>query len=895
MGQLLASIVALFIIGALLDNGVLVSSQLFILGAGSAVLLLVFFLVVASKFSMRQEGTPDGRPIRYAMSRILKNKYMGLLSLFVIISMIGATFVDFSFLSVTQTQWPNPADLGAFVARFGATVVIFSFLFQTFVTDWMIGNYGLKTSLLINPALAILLIVIAGATGLLVTFEAGEQFIWFFIAISAAKLFLDSLKDALDGPTFKLYFLPIESSIRFDVSTKIEGVIMAFASILAGLLLIVMNTFDLNILYVLGVLVPVLALWFYVTGKMHLNYRSTLEDTLAEIETTGGQKRKDAYLEEISADQVRTQENSVYYSLKLMEKLEPGLFETSLKEVSAHVPAKGKLAAFTKLKLALIDEDESRKLAEKAVSEVVTGGGVSLTDPELYDMSKNSDVRKRIAATIYLRDNISDSNVFILLELLRDFSHRVRREALKTARLVKRPETWGMISELLGSQAYGNEAAAVLYAGGDDVLAVIEKVFHKANVSRDALHRVVKIMGRFGTAKSIKYLWDKIDFPDRKIIREILVSLQSAGFHAQGNEETRVLELLDAEIGKAIWNLASISEIKEEEHNKYLITSLNDEILSNYEFIYMYLSLIYDPPSIDLVRQNIESGTSDGITYALELLDVFIAKELRPKLFPLLDDIGTDEKLDKLQIFYPRVSFNELQTLNYIINRDYNMISRWTKACAFHSLTFHAGAKVNQGLLGQLFNPDLMLAEMAAEVINKLDEQLIGRIFDRLPDDRKYYLKNKLRKAGVGEITEKYRMLFDRTLYISKLDCLENQALVHVSQMIDKLQVVKLGDMEELKQSRLQSQNPLIIVESGKIEIEGNGSTFTLHENDLFGSFFLDNLDLRDFKIHAIQDSVVYFLDSSDFLTVLTNYRERAKETLEKIETNDEKYIKVVA
>jgi len=39
--------------------------------------------------------------------------------------------------------------------------------------------------------------------------DQAENFVWFFLAIAASKLFIDALKDALDGPTFKLYFLPL--------------------------------------------------------------------------------------------------------------------------------------------------------------------------------------------------------------------------------------------------------------------------------------------------------------------------------------------------------------------------------------------------------------------------------------------------------------------------------------------------------------------------------------------------------------------------------------------------------------------------------------------------------------------------------------------------------------
>ena len=135
----------------------------------------------------------------------------------------------FSFLNIINVQWETEAEKASFLANFEATVVIFSFLFQTFVTDWIIENYGLKTSLLINPFLALILAGGAVFVGFIMGFAPGPEvnLIWFFLAIAASKLFIDSLKDALDGPSFKLYFLPINPKIKFDVSTKIEGFVTA--------------------------------------------------------------------------------------------------------------------------------------------------------------------------------------------------------------------------------------------------------------------------------------------------------------------------------------------------------------------------------------------------------------------------------------------------------------------------------------------------------------------------------------------------------------------------------------------------------------------------------------------------------------------------------------------
>ena len=339
--------------------------------------------------------------------------------------------------------------------------------------------------------------------------------------------------------------------------------------------------------------------------------------------------------------------------------------------------------------------------------------------------------------------------------------------------------------------------------------------------------------------------------------------------------------------------MAALSELFDTEENKRLITSLNSELKSNFEFIYIYLSLIYEPASIQLVKENIESGTSDGVTYAIELLDIFVDNELKPKLFPLIDDTPVNEKLEKLQIFFPRISFNEIQTLNYIINRDYNMISRWTKACAMNSMLYQSAAKITRGLVGHLFNPDLLLAENAAKVIRNIDKNQLNHFLERLPLDRKYYLRTKFRNVTeVEEQTSKYRLLYDRVCFFLDSDTFNGIPGLLISQIVDHVQVIKTKMGEPLQTDKIIGPNPLIISETGSIELKGKISII-LGEEEVFGGFFLDNESLKDYEIVSVTDSVVYFLDIKHFLSVLTNFKDQAKDTIERIENLDIKRLKI--
>ena len=306
-GQLIASILALFAIGYILDNNIISTPQLYI-GSVVGIVGMIFATFLTNPL-LNKTSSAIKKVKAQSFIKIFGNRYTRWMTLFVITSLIAVTFIDYSFLSVTNIQWETVAEKGAFLAKFEATVVIFSFLFQTFVTDWLIENYGLKVSLIVNPLLAILLAGIALLVGLVMGFtDQAENFVWFFLAVAASKLFIDSLKDALDGPTFKLYFLPIDSDIKFDVTTKVEGVVTAIGGVLAGLILIGMNQFDVELIYVVAGLIPILFAWYFITSRLHTGYKSTLQYTLEKnkniIQSNNQHKEDELPEEQIINDQI---------------------------------------------------------------------------------------------------------------------------------------------------------------------------------------------------------------------------------------------------------------------------------------------------------------------------------------------------------------------------------------------------------------------------------------------------------------------------------------------------------------------------------------------------------------------------------------------------------------
>src|SRR5688572_27896577 len=102
--------------------------------------------------------------------------------------------------------------------------------------------------------------------------------------------------------------------------------------------------------------------------------------------------------------------------------------------------------------------------------------------------------------------------------------------------------------------------------------------------------RIVQIMGRIGTPAALDMIWKKADYPDKRIVRQILYSLRYINYQAKGREIREVVDLLDTEISKAIWNMAALTELPESDHFKFLREAIKEEIEQNLDHIYILLS-----------------------------------------------------------------------------------------------------------------------------------------------------------------------------------------------------------------------------------------------------------------------------------------------------------------
>jgi AAA family ATP:ADP antiporter len=885
-GALIASLISFFSIPFALN--VIEVESLYTVGLISISVFTVLFFVLSSKYAGESWSLKFERQHnqKLTISGFLKNRYVLFLSLFIIAAMVAINFIDYSFLNASTSYFQTNQDqLPKFLAYFEATVVIFSFSFQTFAADKVISDYGLKVSVLVNPILIAIFTVVALVIGLLFGYDsASSSFVIFFIMVAMSKLFIMSVKESLDEPSFKLYLLPIESNIKLDVQTKLEGIITAFATIVAGGLIVMINEFKLtDLIYMTIFAIPIIAVWYFVASRLYGSYRETLQTTLVKNKAKVEQRDEREYtVDKVLEKEVNSSaEDKVVYGLKLMEKLEPALFENAVIKLTESAYPKVRSFATEKIQELGIEKEaiknpEIRNLAKSAQGESEDSDLLSISTDKLMKLSKSLKPADRILAAKLLRKLISQRTIFILLELLRDVNALVRHEALVTARKVKRPETWSVLIELLSSAMYGHDAAAALIEAGEAALPTLETAFHKSGQTDLVMLRIVQIMGRIGGDQALDLLWKKADYPDKRIVKQILYSLRYINYRASGRQAREVTDLLETELGKTLWNLAALNELPETEEFLLLRGALREEIRGNFDHVTMLLSILYDPEAVQLVRENIESGDPNGIAYALELMDLFVEQDLKPKLFPLFDDIPVDQKLEQLQVFFPRENYNPIQVINYILNRDFNMNNRWTKVCAVYASAYIKDFRVSRGLIAQLFNQDKLLQETAAWVIFNKDKTFYRVVSERLPNRDKKFLDSAIENNQLLDgLDDGFFLGIEMVLFLKQLPEFKNINGVLLADLFDKISPLDLTQGEKITFDHRDQNTPIFIVAHGEVKLkDGDNVVTVLKKGNVYGDIFQNGQSLLVTGVEANERSIVFKINLADFYFVMANHHE---------------------
>ncbi|MFN3840837.1 MAG: cyclic nucleotide-binding domain-containing protein [Cyclobacteriaceae bacterium] len=836
-GQLIAAIIASFLIP--FTAFLVPETSDYLMACCISILMMgVLLAIIAAKFKLSENdpGEMDAEVKREtSVRRMFSDRYIMVMSVVLTVSMTAYIFNQFSFQEMVKEQYADQRALTDFMAFFTAAVYGLSLIMQTFVNQKIIGSYGLRTTLFILPIVLAVFSVGSIITGAIFGFHKDSSptgFIYFFLFMAMSRLFNWTLRESLEIPVLKLFFIPLDSRVRFSLQSKVEGLVNESARFIAGLVIFGLSLLSwFEVIHVSIMLAILAGVYFLVVNRLYAGYKNKIRlklesPDLQQDKLEVGFTRITRRLESLLAS---TNNSRAVFSYKLLEKINASqtpVWVNSLirnDDEAVRYYAQVRMNEMKGLSVSdkyviRIDPDKTKSSEKNLLSQselqLILDNDGDITKMRIQRLTRSANASDRQYAAELLLHTSADDSVSFLIELLNDPETKVRNTAIKSAIKKHNFEVINAIIDNMANPIYSNQAMNALVLIGPKTLPALESAFYKSGQSTQLMLRIIQAMGRIGGQRAKDLLWNKIDYPNKVVVSQVLLSLGECGFKANIAQVTRIKYAIENDIADLRWNLSAIQELGSAEHNEHIIKSLRWEIQNDIEHIYMLLAMLYDTRSIQLVKENIESGTTEGITYAVELLDVFLSEQLKQRIIPVLDEISDDERIRRLDIFYPRVKLDSKLVLKFIINRDFTQSNRWTKACVLYQIGNQRINDFKIDLIAQLFNPDMLICEVAAFALWQIDTKEYEANVKRLGTAKKKALDDIVLAHSISR--------FSKVLFFSKVNVFENVPGITLTYLADISVELTINKDDSLTLDETVNNDFLIVVK-GEVEFYQKG------------------------------------------------------------------------
>jgi ATP/ADP translocase len=738
------------------------SHNILLFSVSSILIATVFQIIIGARFKMvtgsgdKEKEKKKEKNSVFAIFR--KDRYTRIMGVFIALSVITAFFVQYSFMAVTREQYPAEADMARFLGIFTGSMMIFTLLVKLLVFSYLIRNYGLRTCLAISPILIAGFTVIAITVGMLMGYtpEATSGFMIFFLLMALSRLFSKSLKDSIESPSFKVIYQTIDEKVRYEIQSVMDGTVNEIAALFSGLILTGLGILSfIKLIHFSWVLSVFILLWVYIALKLYKEYRKSIRKAL---ETGGDDESAIATSEEQHIFENRFAGEMAfkksYFSLvtKNYSSLNNSKNNWYLKKIMHHSKSKNDISLIPVLKY--IDsnnnfDDEIRKQSSELIKGITKNLGKREKEERKIIHSKEILSGTRLPQTTEI------------LRLLRDNSVESKRLAIYMIGKFKLSDMLPEVCECLNIPGLETDASEVLRIFGADAVDELIRYYLVASGNIYTSKTILRLLGLMPDKASTEFLFSRL-WSNSRILKEVtLKCLIAIEITPSAEEKDRLNQLISDIVGLMTWNLSAKVCI-ENSNDPFLLDEMIKEINRWNRFLFNTLSITYDSGSVSKIRENLESDTVESVNYALEMMDIVIDDAIKPKLISLLDIVTDEEKLKNLYQFFPGEIPQYNKLLEDIINRDYNFLSIWIKACVLRNLSEIDGDDLAESVVALLFSPEIILQEESARLVARSSRELYKSASVRLP----VTVKSKLDKIINGE-SDGGGLIFDKVKFLS--------------------------------------------------------------------------------------------------------------------------------
>lgn len=613
----------------------------------------------------KENAERTGQETRRILKIIRTTKYLLILAGLVCLAKMVSTLIEYQFKTIVQAQIQGLDMRTAFFGRFFALLNAASFTMQFFFTSRILRKFGVSAALFLLP-----FGLMIGGLALLF-----NPVLW----IAAFTMMYDgSLNYSLNQSTKEVLYLPIARELRYKVKPFIDMLAYRTAKAASSIIILLFTAvLHLDMVYIGGVTIGLIAAWLVSIWKMRSEYVNELRRSLASgQQRTAGEPAGSSeelavrsFLDTIAGPGERKRAIVAYMGIAR----EPGAVER-LEELSAGGDPPRLIREVERLAVAGKGgaDLEVRSLLEKwRLDEVISClAMLSAEDPESGHLQPFTDT-----------ETGADQKIVLLLYRLRMFPGNAVMDELRSALRKKKAEgalpagmdtpdaekaREGAIPRDLVSCARGDGCRRedVRDIVGNDRIAalkVLERLIGDASLPPKVRKNLISFTQHIPENETVDMLLKSLHGRTPETRYEIIKSLDNIRISRPDLrfDRKRVIAEIEKEL-RSYENSVNTFEICSGLHEQLIrsdgeggntdlfLDAQRSRIHEVLKRIFRLLGLICEPADMRTIYSSFIQGDTRVRAHAIELLDSVIDLRLRGTLHSLLELERTSFSADDL-------------------------------------------------------------------------------------------------------------------------------------------------------------------------------------------------------------------------------------------------------
>lgn len=598
---------------------------------------------------------------------VRKNKYLVLISVLVIITVIVTTFIDFQFSSAVNEKYDSKEAQQAFFGLFYAGLLTFSFFLSLFITSNIFRNFRVRVPLLLSPVVLLLISV-------------GSLFMPFTIILAVLiKGGEESLGFSLNQPVREILYIPVASNMKVKVKPFIDMFISRFAKVLAAIILLIyaltlgqeVNNYSptLNISFskdLFYVITAFLIFWVLIGLSVGKEHNRILREKIQVVWPNAYRevkKKLDIDLAKLVVDTIESKNrSSVLYALHLFDLIERGNLTPEIKKMISQSSAETTASSLGDIFNAEgstwipeFDDDESPENLITIIKEIVSSDAyqqvMRMHAEKIMEKAEKSETDKMELAKVIGLMSQHAPMVEMLEALISDDSLQVSIYAMRSAARLKKVEHIPSIIQKLSDPIAREDAVNALKEYGPLAMDSLEEYIGNSENDISMRKAAVEALAGIGSQKAVKALLRELDSDSEELEADVIDALDRI-------RSERADILFPAKLTKkATFSIVrkycqtyiGIHQLEADNKNAEHKQRMERDLETHFWNIFKLLGLSYPHEDTVKVYQNLKTGTKEAIEDATELLDITLKKKMKGIVLPLIEDLHPTERLRQIQ------------------------------------------------------------------------------------------------------------------------------------------------------------------------------------------------------------------------------------------------------